>query len=215
MKSYVVIGLGLFGGRIARQLCALGSEVLAIDTDADLVQQISQDVTNAVVADARDAEVLKALGADSCDCAVVAIGDDLGAAVLAVMNLKELGVPQVVCKANNSTHRRVLEKMGADRVLIPEREVADRLAHSLTSPNVLEYIELSADYGIVEVPAPRSWEGKTILQLNVRAKLGVNIIAVKSGGSVNVAPSAQYLVSKGDVMVLLGDYDALAVVQEL
>lgn len=215
MKSYVVIGLGLFGGRIARQLCALGSEVLAIDTDADLVQQISQDVTNAVVADARDAEVLKALGVDSCECAVVAIGEDLGAAVLAVMNLKELGVPYVVCKANNSTHRRVLEKMGADRVLIPEREVADRLAHSLTSPNVLEYIELSDAFGIVEVPAPKSWEGKTILQLNVRAKLGVNIIAVKSGNSINVVPSAQYLVKKDDIMVLLGDYDALAVVQEL
>lgn len=215
MKSYVVIGLGLFGSRIARQLCELGSEVLAVDTDAELVQMISQDVTNSVVADARDAEVLKALGVDTCDCAVVAIGEDLSAAVLAVMNLKELGVPYVVCKANHAAHCRVLEKMGADRVLIPEQEVADRLAHSLASPNVLEHIELSGDYGIVEVPAPRSWEGKTILKLNVRAKLGVNIIAVKSGSSVNVAPSAQYEVKKGDIMVLLGDYDALAVVQEL
>ena len=215
MKSYVVIGLGLFGARVARTLCELGSEVLAIDLDGELVQQISHEVTNAVVADARDKEVLRALGVRNCDCAVVAIGDDLGASVLATMNLKELGVPYIVCKAHDSTHRRVLEKLGADKVVIPEREVAEKLAHSLESPNVLEYIELSKDYGIVEVPAPRSWAGKTILRLNVRAKLGVNIIAVKSGGKVNVAPSAQYEIQKDDIIVVLGGNDALAVLQEL
>lgn len=215
MKSYVVIGLGLFGAQTARQLCLLGSEVLAIDVDPELVQAISGDVTNAVTADARDREVLRALGVRNCDCAVVSIGDDLGASVLAVMNLKELGVPYIVCKAHDGTHRRVLEKLGADKVVIPEREVAERLAHSLTSPNVLEYIELSKDYGIVEVPAPKSWEGKSIIALNVRAKLGVNIIAVKSGGSINVAPSPQYEIRKDDVIVVLGGYDALAVLQEL
>ena len=145
MKSYVVIGLGLFGSCVARQLCGLGSEVLAIDMDAELVQAISGDVTNAVVADAQDKEVLKALGVGNCDCAVVAIGDDLGASVLATMNLKELGVPYIVCKAHDSTHRKVLEKLGADKVVIPEREVAEKLAHSLSSPNVLEFIELSKD----------------------------------------------------------------------
>lgn len=215
MKSYVVIGLGLFGAQVARQLCRLGNEVLVIDLDGELVQAISGDVTNAVTADARDREVLRALGVRNCDCAVVSIGDDLGASVLAVMNLKELGVPYIVCKAHDSTHRRVLEKLGADKVVIPEREVAERLAHSLTSPNVLEYIELSKDYGIVEVPAPRSWAGKSIIALNVRAKLGVNIIAIMSGGAINVAPSPQYEIQKDDVIVVLGDYDALAVLQEL
>lgn len=215
MKSYVVIGLGLFGSCVARQLCRLGSEVLAIDTDAELVNAICGDVTNAVVADAQDKEVLKALGVGQCECAVVAIGDNLGASVLITMNLKELGVPYVVCKAHDSTHRRVLEKLGADKVMIPEREVAERLAHSLSSPNVLEFIELSRDYGIVEVPAPRSWAGKSILELNVRAKLGVNIIAIESGKSVNVAPNAQYVIRKDDILVVLGDYDSLAVLQEL
>lgn len=215
MKAYVVIGLGLFGSCVARQLCALGSEVLAIDIDSELVQQISGDVTNAVVADAQDKEVLKALGVRNCECAVVAIGDHFGASVLATMNLKELGVPYIVCKAHDETHRRVLEKLGADKVMIPEQEVADRLAHSLSSPNVLEFIELSKDYGIVEVPVPGVWIGKSIIQLNVRAKLGVNIIAIESGDDVNVAPTAQYVLRKGDILVVLGDYDALAVLQEM
>ena len=215
MKSFVVIGLGLFGSRVARQVCQLGAEVLAVDTNQDLVQQISGEVTNAVVADARDKDVLRALGVQDCDCAVVAIGDDLGASVLATMNLKELGIGYIVCKAHDETHRRVLEKLGADKVLIPEQEVAERIAHSLISPNVLEYIELSSDYGIVEVPAPRSWVGKTLMELNVRAKMGVNIIAVESGTKVNVSPGADYSIEKDDILVILGEYDALAVVQRL
>ena len=215
MKSYAVIGLGRFGSCMARQLCALGGEVLAIDTSAELVQQIANDVTSAVVADTQDKDVLKALGVADCECAVVAIGDNLGASVLATMNLKELGVPYIVCKAHDETHRKVLEKLGADKVLLPEKEVAERMAHSLTSPNVLEYIELSSDYGIVEVPAPRKWEGKSIKELNVRAKLGVNIIAVETGRTVNVSPSADYVVQKDDILVILGDYDSLGVVQSL
>ncbi len=215
MKSYVVIGLGLFGSCVARQLCALGSEVLAIDTNPELVQQISGDVTNAVVADAQDKDVLKALGVQECDCAVVAIGDEFGPSVLATMNLKELGIPYIVCKAHDETHRKVLEKLGADKVVIPEREVADKIAHSLTSHNVLDFIELSSDYGIVEVPAPRAWVGKTLIELNVRAKHGVNIIAVERAEKVTVSPGADFAVHKEDILVLLGDYDALAAVQEL
>lgn len=215
MKSFVVIGLGRFGSAVARQVCSLGGEVLAIDVDADLVQQMSGEVTSAVVADAQDKDVLKALGVAECECAVVAIGDDLGASVLATMNLKELGVRHIVCKAHDETHRRVLQKLGADKVVIPEKEVAERMAHSLISPNVLEYIELSNDYGIVEVPAPRKWAGKSIRDLNVRAKLGVNIIAVDTGKKVNVSPAADYVIGRDDVLVVLGDYNALAVVQSL
>lgn len=215
MKSYVVIGLGRFGSECARQLCALGNEVLAVDTNAELVQQVSSDVTSAVVADARDKEVLRALGAQECGCAVVAIGNDLAASVLATMNLKELGVSRIVCKAHDETHRRVLEKLGAGQVVIPEREVADKLARSLTSHNVLDFIELSNDYGIVEMPAPKSWQGKSLKDLNVRARLGVNIIAVERNDKVNVSPGAEFRVEKDDILVVLGDYDALAVVQEL
>ena len=215
MKTYIVIGLGLFGSEVAIQLCVQGCEVLAMDIRPDLVQQVSEYVTHAVVGDGQDKEVLKALGAGNFDCAIIAIGDDLAASVLTIMNLKELNVPYIVCKAHDETHRRVLEKLGADRVVIPECEFAGRLARSLSSHNVLDYIELSPDYGILEVPAPRSWVGKSLKELNVRAKLGVNIIAVESGKETNVSPSADYVVRAGDIMVVLGDNKALEAVQKL
>jgi trk system potassium uptake protein TrkA len=215
MKSYIVIGLGKFGAEAAKRLCQLGGEVLAIDRNPDLVQPISNQVTQAVVGDARDKEVLRALGAKDFECAIVAIGANLADSVLATMNLKELGVPYIVCKASDETHRQVLMKLGADKVVIPEQEQADRLAKNLSSPNVLDYIELSNEYGIIEIPAPGSWQEKSLKELNVRAKLGVNIIAVKCGGQINVSPAADYRIQPNDVMVVLGDTAALDAVQKL
>lgn len=214
MRSYLVIGLGRFGGEVARKLCELGCEVLAMDSRSELVQQISNDVTHAVVGDAKDKEVLRALGARNFDCAIVAIGDSLADSVLTTMNLKELGLAQIICKAHDETHRQVLLKLGADRVVIPEQENASRLARSLSSTNVLDYIELSNDYGIVEVPAPAKWCAKTLKELNVRAKLGVNIIAVRRQGQFNVSPTADYRIEQGDIMVVLGDSAALERVQK-
>lgn len=215
MKSYIVVGMGRFGTEVARELCRLGCEVLVVDTDSDLVSQIANDVTHAVVADAQDKEVLRTLGAADFDCGIVAIGGDLSSSVLATMNLKELGVGQVICKAHDETHRRVLEKLGADRVLIPEHEQAFRLARSLSSPNVLDYIELSDEYGIVEVPVPASWNGKNLKELNVRAKLGVNILAIRRAGKINVSPAAEFAFAAGDIVVVLGDSAALKKVQKL
>jgi len=215
MKSYIVVGLGRFGQGVARQLCALGAEVLAMDVRSDLVQQLSNDVTHAVVGDARDKEVLRALGVRNFDCGVIAIGEDLAASILVAMNMQELGVPFIVCKAHDDTHRHVLERLGINRVVIPEKEQAQRLARSLHSHNVLEYIELSEEFGILEVPAPKSWVGKSLKELNVRAKMGVNIIAVESGEKTNVSPAADYRIQAGDVMVVLGENYALEAVQKL
>ena len=215
MRSYIVIGLGRFGSEAAIELTSLGCEVLAMDVRSELVQQISANVTHAVVADARDKEVLKALGVTDFECAIVAIGDDMAASVLAIMNLKELGIPHIVAKAYDETHRRVLEKLGADRVVIPEKEYADRLAKSLSSPNVLDYIELSEDYGIVEVPVPRIWQSKTLKELNIRAKLGVNILAVRRNEKFIVSPAADFQLLAGDIVVLLGDSLAVKAVQKL
>ena len=215
MKSFVIIGLGRFGSEAARSLYKQGCDVLVIDRSSDLVQQISDDVTHAVVGDAQDKEVLRAIGVKDFDCGIVAIGDSLSDSVLATMNLKELGVPYVVCKAHDDTHCRVLKKLGADKVIIPEREYADRLAKSLASRNVLDYIELSEDYGIIDITAPTSWSGKSLIELNVRAKLGVNILAIKRDGEITVSPSANYRIEQNDVVVVLGDVDALKAVQKL
>lgn len=215
MKSYVVVGLGRFGGETARRLYKLGCEVLAMDVKSDLVQQIANDVTHAVVGDGQDKEVLKALGVSNFDCAIIAIGDDLAASVLATMNMKELGVPYLVCKAHDDMHRRVLEKLGANRVVIPEKENAARLAKSLSSPNLLDYIELSEEYGIVEIPAPKSWIGKSLKELNVRAKLGINILAVRADGEMSVSPAADFQINEGNILVILGDNQAVEAVQNL
>lgn len=215
MKSYIVIGLGRFGTEVARRLYEQGCEVLALDSSNELVQQISDNVTHAVVGDARDKEALRALGAKDFDCGIVAIGGSLADSVLATMNLKELGVPYIVAKAHDETHREVLKKLGADRVVIPEKENASRLAKSLSSHNVLDYIELSEDYGIIDVPAPATWTDKSLIELNVRAALGVNILAIKRGGGITVSPSADFRIAKGDVVVILGDTAALKAVQKL
>lgn len=215
MKSCIVVGLGRFGTEVARRLYGYGCEVLAMDTCNECVQQISDEVTHAVVGNAQDKDVLRALSVQDFECAIVAIGGSLADSVLATMNLKELGIPRVICKAHDETHRQVLLKLGADQVVIPEQENAARLAKSLSSRNVLDYIELSEEYGIIEVPAPSAWVDKSLKELGVRAKLGVNILAVRREGKINVSPSADFAIAEGDIVVVLGDTAALDRVQKL
>lgn len=215
MKSFAIIGLGRFGINLARELALQGQEVLAIDTRSDFVQQVSSEVTHAVVGDARDKEVLRALDIHDFDCAVVCIGGDLTASILTSMNLMELGVPYIVCKAHDEMHRRVLEKLGVNRVVIPEREQATRLAKSLSSRNMLEYIELSDEYGIIEIPAPAVWQNKSLSELKLRTSFGVNAIAVDSDGKKVVSPDGNYVIKPKDVIMVLGDNKALKAVQKL
>lgn len=205
MKTFIVIGLGRFGTAVAVELCALGHEVLAIDENLDSVQHLAESVTHTAAGDARDPAVLKALGAGNFDCAIVATGSDVGTSALITLNLKELGVPRVVCKATSHVHRRVLEKIGADRVVFPEHEMGLKLARGLSNSDVLNFIELSNDYSIVERNVPRSWRGRSIRELDVRAAYHVNIIAVKSGtGAMDVAPGADRRLNAGDTLVVLG-----------
>lgn len=210
MKSFVVIGLGRFGTRIAKRLYEMNCEVLAVDMDNEKVQQIADEVTQAVAGDARDKDVLRALGVRNCDCAIVAMAGDLSSSVFVTMNLKELEVPYIVAKAQGTMHQRILEKLGADSVVIPEREMADRLAHKLVEPNILDFIDISDEYSLVEEQAPASWFNKSIRDLSVRSRLGVNIIAVKNGKNFNIAPGADYIVREGDVLVIIGKIEALA-----
>ena len=209
-KTYLVVGLGRFGSAVAQRLYELGSEVMVIDLHPELVQKIENKLTCAAVCDARDEEALRALGARNYDCAVVAIGSDLATSVVATLNLKELGVATVICKATDDTQRRALEKIGADRVIIPERETGIKLAQSLTSSSILDFIELSPDCGIAEMQTPLEWCGKSIRELDIRAKYGVNVIAVRENGKVRVTLDANRPLDASMTLVLLGENDRLA-----
>ena len=207
MKSYIVIGLGRFGTEMATRLYALGEEVLAIDLDESLVNKIADRVTRAVTADARDQDVLDKLGAEHFDRAVVAIGTDLAASALVTMNLKALKVPYVLCKAQNDMHREMLERLGADQVIIPEREMAHKLAMGLTSAGVMEYIELSQEFGIVEMEPVPAWVGKTVRELELRTRYGVNVIAIRHGDAISIPPDIDTPIASSEIMVMLGKYD--------
>ena len=217
MKTFVVIGLGRFGSAVATELSALGHEVLALDDSEENVLKVADQVTHAVTGDARDPAVLRALGVRNYDCAVVAVGDDVGTSALITLNLKELGVRQVICKAQSHVHRKVLQKIGADRVVFHEYEMGVKLAQGLSSSNVLNFSELSDDVGIVETAVPREWLGKSLAQLNVRAKYKVNIIAVRKQGKedFNVTPGPNTVMEAGDTVVALGRTEDVNRLQDL
>ncbi len=204
-----MIGLGLFGAELATRLYACGEDVLAVDTDEALVNKYADRVTRAVTADARDMKVLEKLGAQNFDRAVVAIGSDLAASALVTMNLIKLKVPFLLCKAHNSTHREILLRLGADRVIIPERETADKLALGLTSVGAMEYIELSKEYGIVEIDTPPSWVGKSIRDLELRTRYGANVLAMRDGDQLCISLDIDKPIHAGETFVILARYDMI------
>ena len=208
MKSYVVIGLGRFGTELATRLYARGEEVMVIDTNDQLIDKIADKVTRAVAADARDLDVLTKLGVENFEHAVVAVGSDLASSALITMNLKSLNVPYILCKAHDDTYREILERLGADKVIIPEREVADKLALGMTQAGVMEYIELSQEFGIVEMEPIAEWVGKTIRELELRTRYGVIVIAVRGeGDAIKIPPDIDTPIPEDVVMVMLGKYE--------
>lgn len=215
MKSFAVIGLGRFGAHIATKLYERGCDVLAIDVHEQLVDSVADRVTSAVTADGKNREVLQRLGIGECECAIVAVASDLASSVLITMNLKILGVPKIICKAHDQTHCDILKKLGADQVIIPEYIVADKLSRSLISPSLLEYIDLSDDYGIVERQTPAPWADKTIRELNIRAKYGINIIAIRRQSYIKISPDADEVIGESDVLILLGDNKSFAALEKI
>ena len=209
MKSYIVIGLGRFGAELATKLYECGEEVLAVDTNETIVDKIADRVTRAVAADARDLDVLEKLGTENFDRAVVAVGSDLAASALITMNLKTLNVPFIMCKAHDDTYREILERLGADRVVLPEREVADKLALGLTHAGVMEYIELSEEYGIVEMEPISEWIGKSIKDLELRTRYGANVIALRCKDDIQIPPDITAPIAADHIMVMLGSYEML------
>ena len=205
METFVVIGLGRFGSAVAEELCALGHQVLAIDTDEAAVQKMADRVTQAVVGDCRDMDVLRALGVNHARCAVVAFSDDIGNSVLITLNLKELGIPRIVCKARSASHEELLRRIGADQVVFPEQESGRNLAHTLNNTEILDYIELSEHYSIVKTGVPASWVGKSVGELAIRKQYKVNIVSVQGAdGSLQTVPLPDYVFRTGDLIFSLG-----------
>ncbi|WP_096154806.1 MULTISPECIES: potassium channel family protein [Bacillus] len=203
-KEFAVIGLGRFGGSICKALSEEGVEVLAIDTDEDKVNEFANIASHAVVGDATDESVLKALGIRNFDHVIVAIGDNIQASILTTLILKELGVQHITVKATNDYHEKVLSRIGADQIVHPERDMGKRIAHNIVSNNVLDYLELSDEHSIVEIVASRRLDGNSLIDLDIRAKYGINIVAFKRGRDIIVSPQATEIIKQGDILIVIG-----------
>ena len=204
-RSYLVIGLGRFGASLAKTLFDLGHEVLVIDKDEETIDHFSKHATHAVIGDATDEDVLKSLGVRNFDIAVVALGGDLQASIMITVLLKEMGVKYILAKAQSELHAKILVKVGADRAILPESEMGIRVAHSLAKTNILDFIELSADYSIIELSVPQRWIGKILKDLDVRVKYGVNILAIRGEKDFNISPVADDVMRINDVLVIIGE----------
>ncbi|AIF43903.1 TrkA family potassium uptake protein [Virgibacillus sp. SK37] len=203
-RDFAVIGLGRFGGSICRELSMEGMEVLAIDNDEDKVNEYKNIASHAVIADSTDEVSLKELGIKNIDHVIVAIGDNIQASILTTVILTDLGIKKITVKAQNDYHEKILNKIGADHVVHPERDMGKRIAHNIISNNILDYLELSDDHSIVEVKAGNKMVGKTLIDLDIRANYGCNVVAIKQGKEINVSPSAEDVLKEDDVLIVIG-----------
>lgn len=213
MKQYAIIGLGRFGSSLATTLYEMGYDVLAIDKNEEKVQEIAEKVTYAVQADGSDENVLKSIGVRNVDVVIISIASDLQASVLATLHAKEFGIKNVYAKAKDAQHSKVLMKIGADRVFLPEKDMGVRVAHQLVSNNILEMIELDPDHSIIEINAFDNWQGRSVGELDFRAKYGINIIAIKKDRKLNLSPNANDIIENGDILVVIGDNNSVGNLQ--
>jgi trk system potassium uptake protein TrkA len=203
-ESFAVIGLGRFGSSVAKVLFDMGYEVLVMDENPERVQQLNHVSTHAVQGDSTDEKALRELGIRNFDVVVVAIGNDIQASILTTLVLKDMGVKKIVAKAQNARHGQVLYKVGADKVVYPEYDMGLRVAHNLISPNVLDFVELSSEYSVAELTVSKDMVGKTLADIDVRVRFGVNVIAIKNNGKFNISPSAKDSLKDQDVLIVLG-----------
>jgi trk system potassium uptake protein TrkA len=215
-RTFAVIGLGRFGTAMASTLIELGQDVIGIDSSEERVQAMADRIAHAVQLDATDERALRSAGIPDVDVAVISIGENIESSLLAVMQVKDLGVETIIAKAVTPLHGRILERLGVSRVIYPERDMAIRVAHWLVVPNVTDYIELSKDFSIIELPAPAEWTGRTLKELALRPRFGLTLIAIKRPSSTgdgmvtNIAPTAEDRIQEHDLLALLGDNDRLA-----
>ncbi|HEY4602362.1 MAG TPA: TrkA family potassium uptake protein [Cerasibacillus sp.] len=203
-REFAVIGLGRFGGSICYELSKEGMNVLAIDISEDKVNEFKNIASHAVIADSTDEATLKELGITNFDHVIVAIGDNIQASILTTVILSELGVNKITVKANNDYHAKIVNKIGAHHVVHPERDMGKRIAHSIISNNILDYLELSEDHSIVEVKASDKMIGKSLVDLDIRANYGCNVVAIRQGSDINVSPRADEILQEHDVLIVIG-----------
>ncbi|MBU5468423.1 TrkA family potassium uptake protein [Virgibacillus sp. MSJ-26] len=203
-RDYAVIGLGRFGGSICKELSEEGMDVLAIDKNEDKVNEYKNIASHAVIADSTDESTLKELGLKNIDHVIVAIGDNIQASILTTVILTDLGINMITVKANNDYHEKILNKIGAQQVVHPERDMGKRIAHNIISNNILDYLELSDEHSIVEVKAGKKMLGKSLVDLDIRANYGCNVVAIKRGDDINVSPSAEDTLKANDVLIVIG-----------
>lgn len=204
-KTFAVIGLDRFGSNLAINLQKQGNEVIGIDADAEKVRRVSDIITHAAIGDPTDEEVLRTLGVRNADVAIVALTDNIQSGVLVTLMLKELGMNNVIAESTSEIHGRILTKVGADKVIYPEKDMGERLAKSLGNTDIMEYIDLSDDYSIMEIRVPKSWAGKSILELNVRANYNINIIAYRgTDGSICISPDPKMPLIAENKLVVVG-----------
>lgn len=209
MKQFAVVGCGRFGRSIAKTLYSLGHDVLAVDNYMENVEEIADSVTHAVQADVTDDDALRALGLGNFDVVIIGVASNLEASIMSTLIAKELGAKKIVAKAKDELHGKLLSKIGADEVVFPERDMGIRVAHNIVSPNILDYIELSSDYSIIEVSVIKEWQGKTLRQLSLPKKYGINVIAIKQGENINIVPNPDDIINRGDVFIVIGNNKSL------
>lgn len=212
-KQFVIFGLGRFGISLATTLSEAGYEVMVVDKCEESIQEIAPFVTHAVQADAADMDTLKSLGIRNFDVAIVAIGKDIQSSIMTTLLLKELGIPYVVAKASSEIHERVLRKIGADRIILPEQEMGIRIANNLISGNILDHIQLSSEYSIIEMGILPEWRGKSIIEVDPRGSYGINIIAVQRSGIIDISPSPNYILEQEDTLVVVGSNKQLQILE--
>ena len=209
-KQYLVIGCGRFGSSVAKKMCQLGNEVMVIDKDEDSINNIAELVTHTAIVDLTEERDLKSIGLGNFDVVIVAISSDIRASIMATVMAKEMGVPKVVCKAKDELQAKVLYKIGADKVVFPERDMGIRLAYNLASENILDQINLDPEYSIMEIVTPQNWVGKTIIELNLRAKYDITVLAVKTQSGLKVMPSPNYKMQEKNILIIIGNTDKIS-----
>jgi trk system potassium uptake protein TrkA len=208
-EQVMVIGLGRFGSAVARELERLGHQVLAVDRAEQRVNDIAPEVTHALQLDAADEEALRAAGAGDFSTAIVAISSDAEPSIFATMVLKRLGVRTVIAKAGSLLHGEILARVGADRVVFPERETGLRLAHSFNVPNVLDYLDVAPNFGIEKIRPPKAFLGRSLGELDLKGKMGITPVALRRGRQVFVNPARDERLAEGDELIIIGRDDAL------